>query len=156
MQQTRRQNNPTVNAAPAAGAVPSILPAEKTQALNMLIRVTQNLINLSERESQSLAQNDLTTFAILQDEKSFMADQYSRVSEEFRANINLYRGADKNMLNRLEALQNMLAERTRDNNTMVNTLYERSRASTQSVLLAAQEMGQKVNVNFPAGQHEQK
>lgn len=147
MQQTQSQNNNAVNAAVKA---PAILPAEKSQAIQMLVRVTQNLISLAEREAQSLTQNDLVTFAILQDEKAIVAEHYTRVSEEFRSKLNLYRGADKNLLNRLEKLQNDLAEKTRDNNTIVSAMYERSRTSTQSALLAAQEMGQKCSVSYPA------
>ena len=128
-----------------------VLPAEKTQALNMLIRVTQNLISISDRESQALAQNDLLSFAILQDEKAGLAEEYARVSVEFREKINSYRGADKTLLNRLEAMQNDLGEKTRNNNTMVTALYDRSRASTQSALLAAQEIGQRVHVRFDGG-----
>jgi hypothetical protein len=131
-----------------------ILPSEKSQAVNMLIRVTQNLITLAERESQSLAQNDLMTFAILQDEKTFMADHYARVSSEFRARINQYRGVDKTLLKRLETMQNDLAERTRTNNQVVTTLYDRTRANTQSVLLAAQEMGQNCHIKYPANTNE--
>lgn len=120
----------------------NILPADKTQALNLLIRITQNMIHLAEKESQTLVQNDLLSFAIMQDEKALMAEHYVRVSEEFRTKINSYRGADKALLNRLEAAQKQLHEITSNNNIVVNGIYNRSRANTQSALLAAQEFGQ--------------
>jgi uncharacterized membrane-anchored protein YhcB (DUF1043 family) len=128
-----------------------ILPADKAQAINALIRVTQSLIGITERESQSLTQNDLATFAVLQDEKELVVQHYARASEEFRARINSYRGVDKSLLKRLEDLQNDLADRTRGNNQTVAALYNRSHATTQNALLAAQEMGQDVHVTFPAG-----
>lgn len=127
-----------------------LLPSEKSQALNAMIRVTQGMVQITEREAQALAQNDLTTFAIIQDEKAFMAEHYQRASSEFRSNVHRYRGVDKTLLARLEALQVDLAERTHSNNAMVTTLYERSRANTQTTLLAAQEMAQKTHVRFPA------
>lgn len=121
----------------------SILPADKSQALNLMIRITQNLIHLAERESQTLVQNDLLSFAILQDEKALMADHYVRTSEEFRSKINSYRGVDKALLMRLENAQKQLHEITSNNNIAVENVYERAKAQTQSALITAQEFGQE-------------
>ncbi|MCC6598369.1 MAG: hypothetical protein IT559_06235 [Alphaproteobacteria bacterium] len=127
---------------------PSPLPIEKSQALNMMIRITQSLLTLAERESQALAMNDMLSFAILQDEKNLVKDQYIQLSEAFRTNIEAYRGVDKALLDRLESLQNALAEKTRSNNLCVNTIYERARGKTQSALITAQELGQQRPVSF--------
>ena len=127
----------------------TVLPTDQSKALNMLIRLTQNLSNLADREATALAQNDMLAFAILQDEKSLVMEQYIKASEEFRTNVNVYRGADEGLLNRLERLQKDLGEKTKTNNDVVHTIYERAQNRTQSSLLAAQEIGQKTHISFP-------
>lgn len=119
-------------------------------SLNALIRLTQNLSNLADREAQALAQNDMLAFAILQDEKTLVAEQYMNASEEFRSNINMYRGAEPGLLDRLERLQRDLGEKTRTNNDTVQNIYGQAQARTQSSLLAAQEFGQDQRVRFDA------
>ncbi|MCB9982318.1 MAG: hypothetical protein H6861_01415 [Rhodospirillales bacterium] len=124
----------------------AILPAEPSMALNMLIRLTNNLSVLADREAQALAQNDMVTFAILQDEKMLVTEQYMGASEEFRSNINSYRGADGALLDRLERLQKDLGEKTQSNNVVVRQIYQRAKDRTQSSLLTAQELGQDYKV----------
>lgn len=133
-----------------------LLPREKSQALNMMIRITQSLVTLAERESQALAMNDMLTLAILQDEKSLVVEQYARMSGEFRSNVEFYRGADRVLLDRLENLQNALAEKTRSNNACVDGVYGRARGRVQNSLLTAQELGQQRPVSFAPTQEATK
>ena len=70
-------NNASQQSANSTAVSPaSILPQEPSMALNMLIRLTNNLSSLADREAQALAQNDMATFAILQDEKTLVTEQY--------------------------------------------------------------------------------
>jgi len=126
----------------------TILPQDTSRALNMLIRLTNNLSHLADRESQALAQSDMVTFAILQDEKALVTEQYMNASEEFRSNINIYRGAEKPLLDRLEKLQIDLGEKTKSNNDAVQQIYDRAQSRTQNSLLAAQEFGQDQRIRF--------
>ncbi len=126
----------------------NILPQDTSRALNMLIRLTNNLSNLADREAQALAQGDMVTFAILQDEKALVTEQYMSASEEFRSNVNTYRGAEKSLLDRLENLQKELGEKTKSNNDTVQSIYERAQSRTQSSLLTAQEFGQDQRIRF--------
>ncbi len=126
----------------------SVLPQDTSQALNLLIRLTNNLSKLADRESQALAQNDMVAFAILQDEKMLVTEQYVKASEEFRINMNTYRGAEKPLLDRLEKLQAGLGERTKTNNDIVHNIYEHAKSRTQSSLLAVQELGQDQRINY--------
>lgn len=126
-----------------------ILPKDSRQAVLELIKVTQKLLDMSDKEAQALAQDDMLCFAILQDEKAFLSERYGRLSEEFRERIGEFHGTDKNMLDRLENLQKLLGEKTRQNNAIVSEMYERSRTKTQDTLLAAQEIAQNVRVKFP-------
>jgi hypothetical protein len=132
----------------------SVLPQDTSQALNMLIRLTNNLSNLADREATALAQADMVTFAILQDEKTLVTEQYIAACEDFRSNVNSYRGAEWSTLVRLERLQRELGEKTRSNNDVVQQLYERARNRTQSSLLTAQELGQDQRVRFESAVNE--
>ena len=145
MNNNARATQPNIDAAPT-------LPQDRTIMLNTLIRLTQNLSNLADREAQALAQNDMLTFAILQDEKTLVAEQYASTSEEFRTNINFYRGVDANLLDRLDALQKDLGEKTRSNNDVVTQIYNRAQDRTQNSLLAAQELGQDQRIRFEQAQ----
>lgn len=118
------------------------LPAEKSQAIGLLIRLTNNLVTLAEREARALAHNDMLAFAILQDEKSLVTEHYMKASEEFRSRLEDFRGTDKNLLDRLEQLQKLLSEKTSNNNHVVTQIYDRAQSKTQSALVTAQELGQ--------------
>ena len=146
MAQPQQAQTKNKNFAPINGAV---LPAEKSQAISALVKITQALLDLAEKETQALAQNDMLTFAILQDEKAAVTERYAKLSEGFRSRVNEFRDADKNQLNRLENLQKLLAEKTHANNKVVERLYERARTQTQTTLLAAQEIGQRTHIKYP-------
>lgn len=124
------------------------LPANATAAIQRLIQVSQKLVDLSERETQALLQRDMLTFAILQDEKESIANQYTQASEEFRARLEDFRSVEKPLLNRLELLQKNLAEKTQGNNVMVAQIKQRAETGTQKTLLMAQEYGQQKRVRM--------
>ncbi|MBX2833875.1 MAG: hypothetical protein KTR28_02780 [Micavibrio sp.] len=134
---------------PAPRVIPP-LPTERTQAMNALIRATQNLINVAEREAQALALNDLLTFNLLQDEKASMADRYETYSKQFRKRLNEFRGMDRGLLNRLEKLQQTLGEKTATNTKVVEKIHGRAQQKAHHSLLAAQELAQTKHVSYQA------
>jgi len=138
----------------AADAASGILAREKTQAVQQLIKLTRNLVDLSERESQALAQNDMMAFAILQDEKALMAEHYAAASNEFRARLPEFRGMNPALLDRLEGFQNRLGDAARQNNESVKRIYEQSKENTQNTLLSAQELGQSKPMHFANDQND--
>ena len=125
-----------------------VLPQDPSMAINTLIRITRNLSNLADREAQALAQDDMLTFSILQDEKGLTAENYVNACSDFQSNVNAYRGCDKNMLARLDALQKELGEKTQNNNNTVEQLYDRSKNRTTNSLLAPQEIAQWCYINL--------
>ena len=146
MQQALNKNEQSKVIAQAAAS--GILAREKTQAVQQLIKLTHNLTDLAERESQALAQNDLVSFAILQDEKAMIAEHYAAASQEFRDRLPEFRGMNPALLDRLENLQNRLGEAARHNNEVVQRMYEQSKESTQNTLISAQELGQMKPTRF--------
>lgn len=144
-------NTPAIEAEAAAG----VLAREKTQAVQQLIKLTRNLADLAERESQALAQNDMISFAILQDEKALIAEHYAAASNEFRNRLPEFRGMNPALLDRLESLQVRLGEAARQNNEAVKRLYDQSKDNTQNTLISAQELGQSKPMRFANDLDEQ-
>lgn len=126
----------------------AILPAEKTQAVQHLIKLTHGLIDLAEREAQKLARNDMVSFSILQDEKGQLAENYAKASEEFRKRLAEFRGMNPALLDRLETAQKRLGDVSSENNTIVTRLYERSKKKAQDDLDDANDIQSKTKVNF--------
>ena len=125
------------------------LPKDPTQAAQRLVKISQALLDLSERETSALVQNDLVTFAILQDEKELLAGQYTKASEEFRSRIEDFRKVDRLILTRLESIQKSLTEKTHSNSAIVTQMQQRAEKNTQKTLILAQELGQTKAVRFP-------
>lgn len=140
----RRMNNDRRQ--PSNGA--HSLPVNATAAIQRLIQVSQKLLALSEKETQALLQRDMLAFAILQDEKESMTQEYTRASEEFRARLDDFRNVEKNLLSRLEGLQKNLAEKAHGNNTLVLQVQRAAETKTNKTLLMAQEYGQQKRVRF--------
>lgn len=124
------------------------LPESAAQAVQRLTKISQALLDLSERETQALVQNDMFTFSILQDEKELLASQYTKASEEFRSRLEEFRKIDRNLLNRLENIQKKLAEKTQGNNIIVTQMRQRAEKNTHKTLITAQELGQKKPLSY--------
>jgi hypothetical protein len=119
-----------------------LLPQDAGQAIQRLVKISQSLIDLADREAQSLVMNDLMTFSILQDEKDMLASHYTKASNEFRERIEDFRKVDRGLLLRLEKLQKNLGEKTQNNSLMVSQMRKRAEQHTQKTLLTVQEMAQ--------------
>ena len=124
------------------------LPENAAQAIQRLTKISQALLDLSERETQALVQNDMFTFSILQDEKELLASQYTKASEEFRSRLEEFRKIDRNLLGRLENIQKKLAEKTQGNNIIVTQMRQRAEKNTHKTLITAQELGQKKPLSY--------
>lgn len=122
--------------------------ASPAATVQRLIQVSQKLVDIGERETQALLQNDIMTFSILQDEKETVTNQYTAASNDFRARLEDFRGVEKNLLSRLESLQRNIAEKAHSNNTIILRMKERAELSTQKTLLMAQEFGQQKRSRF--------
>lgn len=122
----------------------TFLPRDANQALRELIRLSRRLVDFSDQEGQALIKNDHLQFALVQQDKERLAEQYMRASEEFRGRIEDFRTADKGLLMQLDRLQAELKEKAANNNETIDRVATRARANTQSTLFSAQEMGQRV------------
>lgn len=129
-------------------AQPNNLPAQPEQAMQLLCKLSQSLIDLAEQESQALIQKDMLAFAILQDEKERLSKNYLGASQEFRTRLNEFRRLDKSIIGRLEKLQNNLGERTNDNNKLIAQIKAQAERNTQHSMLIAQEYADSPRSTF--------
>lgn len=125
------------------------LPKDPVQAVQRLVKISRALLDLSERETQALVQNETVTFAILQDEKEMLADQYTKASEEFRGRLEDFRRIDRALLSQLESIQKKLTEKVQANAVIITQMRARAEKTTQSSLITAQELGQTKPLKFP-------
>ena len=129
----------------------NILPADTHMAVQQMIKLSSDLVDVAENETQKLVQNDMLGFAMLQDDKEKLVGHYVQASQEFQTRLEEFRGTDENLLNRLDTLQKTLGERTKSNNVIVKRLNEKSEKNTMDSLLAVQEIAQTVHKRFPQG-----
>jgi len=134
----------------------ALLSPDSDRAVQQMIMLSQKLVSMAETETQNLIQNDIFSFAVLQDEKEKVANSYVKASAEFRKRLNEFRGIDRSLLDRLDTLQQDLAQRTKSNNVIVQRLNKRSTENAQATLLAAQEIAQDKVVHFPNQQNNEK
>jgi hypothetical protein len=124
------------------------LPAGPVSAIQHLIRISQQLLLVAEKETQALLFKDLLAFSILQYEKEKLAHEYAAASEEFRARIEEFRNLDKSFINRLERLQRELGEKATSNNVLVNQIYQIAQQKTEEGLAKAAEFGRAKTARF--------
>lgn len=126
-----------------------ILAADTAQAMRELITISRSLLRMAQRESQALAQNDLMSLAILQDEKEVIGERYQQSSAEFRNRIEEFRGTDQAQLNQLDQLQKQVHENIKENSEIFIQIRDRARKTTENTLFSAQEIAQTHQVKMP-------
>jgi hypothetical protein len=108
-------------------------------AVQRLIQITQSLVTIAEKETQSLLLSDMLAFSILQYEKEKLAERYVAASEEFRSRIEEFRALDRALLNKLERLQKDLGEKTRANNEMMERMHDIAKKKTRGAIRVIQD-----------------
>ncbi len=144
MSQQAMNKNTQAPAAKGASAPKTlrILPQQPVEAVNVVIKVTERLLDLSERETQALVHNDALKLDMIQDEKEILSGHYVTAAQEFRSRLGEFRRLDRNLIRKLETVQNELGEKMKQNTDLIEQMYMRSRRNTQATLFNAQEIGQ--------------
>lgn len=124
----------------------NVLSNNINESLQTMVRLSRQLIDFANQESQCLITNDLLRFGYLQKDKNALATRYAKASEEFRSRLDDFRKSDKALLMQLDRLQAELKEKTQGNNIMIEQIKTRASANTQSTLFTVQEMGQRITM----------
>ena len=133
-----------------------ILPENPVQAARTLIKISQSLLTLADRETQALIQSDFVTFSILQDEKELISMRYMKASKEFRDRLEDFRNLDRPLLDQMEDIQKQLTEKTLSNNIIVSKMHKHSKQKAHATLFTIQELNQKKPMHFSDITHEER
>lgn len=136
------------------------LPQDPVQAVHTIMRLSRKIIDVVERESQSLAMDDMIGFGALQDYKHALSLEYQQICGEFHTRLEEFRRVDPALMNQMDKLQHEIGERSRHNNKIIQKIRERATKKTQTTLYEAQEIAQNTHIVFPpkntANQQESK
>lgn len=124
------------------------LPENPLSAMQQLIRISQQLLVLAEKETQALLFKDMLAFSILQYEKEKLTSDYTKTSEDFRNRIEEFRSLDKAIIHRLERLQRELGDKAADNNALVAQIYQSAQEKAGEGLAKASEYSRSKAVRF--------
>lgn len=101
-----------------------LLSKEPRQAVEEMIKLTEELAARIETETSAVATNDGTTFTMNEMNKEAVADTYQKAATEFRARIEEFRQVDKNLLGKLQSVQNSLGQSTKNNLALLEKLQK--------------------------------
>lgn len=124
------------------------LPADPSAALQHMIRVSQSLITVAEKQTQALLLSDTLAFSILQFEQDKLAIQYAEISAAFRARLEEFRGTDPKMLDHLVMLQKDLANISSANNALVERKYAAAHNNVSNSLESSNAAAETRRVRF--------
>jgi hypothetical protein len=98
-----------------------ILPLDAEESVRIMIDITERLCELMDDERYSVAVTDGNMFVAANEEKKKLADLYEQAAGEFRKRLNEFRTVDKDLLDRLDQIQQKLKELTQSNMDILET-----------------------------------
>jgi hypothetical protein len=101
-----------------------ILSKEPRQAIEEMIKITEELVARMEIETSAVATNDGTTFTMNEMNKEHVADLYTQAAHEFHARIDEFKTVDKTLIAKLEKAQKSLGQSTKNNLALLKKLQE--------------------------------
>lgn len=94
---------------------PKYLPEDPQQAVETMLRITEEMIARIEIETNAVAINDGTTFTMNEQNKETVIDVYQQAANEFHERVNEFRNVDKTLIEKLDMAQKSLGESTKTN-----------------------------------------
>lgn len=98
------------------------LPDDPTEAVKFVTNIAQKLIDVMEQEGRALTMQDGVSFTAAQEDKARLADQYQKSSAEFQRRIMDFRGVDRPLLDKLDAIQRELKTKTEENSAAMERI----------------------------------
>ncbi|MEM6812524.1 MAG: hypothetical protein AAF549_08685 [Pseudomonadota bacterium] len=102
----------------------TILSNDPRQAVEEMIKITQEMEARIEIESNAMATNDGTTFAANEENKEHVATIYEKAANEFHARIREFKQVDKSLIAQLEDAQKSLGQSTKNNLVLLEKLQD--------------------------------
>lgn len=99
-----------------------LLSREPRQAVEEMIKITEEMAARIEMETSAVATNDGTTFTTNEMNKEAVADMYEKAAAEFHTRLEEFRQVDKTLINKLQEAQNALGQSTKNNLKLLEKL----------------------------------
>lgn len=101
-----------------------ILSKDPRQAVEEMIKITEEVAARIEIESNAVGTSDATTFMTNEPNKEYVANMYEQAAGEFRARLAEFRQVDKALLNKLQEAQDSLGQSTKNNLALLEKIQE--------------------------------
>ena len=92
----------------------SVLPQDPTQAVDTLIKIVEELTELTDKEMTAHMMKDGVTIVAVQADKEIATSKYEAAALEFTTRIEEFRIVDKAKLDQLDSLQRILSDRAKE------------------------------------------
>ena len=101
-----------------------ILSKDPRQAMEEMLKITEELVARMEIETSAVATNDGTTFTMNEMNKEHVADLYTQAAHEFHERVEEFRKVDKGLIEKLEKAQKSLGQSAKNNLALLKKLQE--------------------------------
>lgn len=101
---------------------PAHLPNDPQQAVETMLKITEDLVAVIEAETTAVATNDGTTFAMNEPMKETVIDVYQEAANEFHDRLAEFRNVDKTLISQLTTAQNSLKQTANNNLKLLEKL----------------------------------
>lgn len=99
-----------------------LLPQDPRQAVETMLKVTEELVARIDIETNALATNDGTAFTMNEDNKEIVIDVYEKTAKEFHDRLPEFTRVDKDLIAKLDNAQQALKKSTTSNLKLIEKL----------------------------------
>lgn len=99
-----------------------LLSKDPRQAVEQMMKLTEELVARIETETSAVAGNDGTTFTMNEMNKENVADLYTQAATEFHERLDEFENVDKSLIAKLDKAQKSLKQTTNNNIKLLEKL----------------------------------
>lgn len=108
----------------AKGPQGPVLPEGPQEAVQRMIKITEQLNQILDREAMALATQDTIMFSALQEEKHKISQEYKMAADEFTARVQSFRGVNKALLERMDKIQEELHSKAEASQRIMRSIID--------------------------------
>lgn len=102
----------------------NVLDSDPRQAVEEMIKITEELEARIEIESNAVATNDGTVFTTNEENKEYVAELYEKAAKEFHQRLHEFRQVDKTLIEKLNKAQTSLGQSTKNNLNLLEKMQD--------------------------------
>ena len=101
-----------------------ILPEEPNMAIQKMIELAEECLNILQAESDRMTINDMVKFTVSAAEKDQIFDYYAKAAAEFKPRVDELQGkVDPSLVTKLQQLQLQIGELAQANNERIHGIF---------------------------------